>query len=127
MGCGPGSAGNSNDKKRTEPDSAATICHLNLLSADDWLQIEQGASGCISGISDEWPLLVAAIEKVMNRKLPRRSSAWLRGYCEALIAARDIYRAAQLAARKLETRGGQNVPDSAGAYRTLHDAFSRIR
>jgi len=55
------------------------------LTDHDWLQIEQAANGGVSGTSDEWPDLVKAIEKVLNRKLMRQSSAWLRGFCEALV------------------------------------------
>lgn len=61
---------------------------FELLDHHDWLQIEQAAAGCVSGISDEWPDLVKAIEKVRGRKLMRQSSAWLRGFCEALILSR---------------------------------------
>ena len=59
--------------------------NMGVLTDHDWLQIEQAANGCVSGTSDEWPDLVKAIEKVLNRKLMRQSSAWLRGFCEALV------------------------------------------
>lgn len=61
-----------------------------LLTDHDWCQIEQAASGCISGTSDEWPDLVAAINKLRGQPLGLRKSAdWLRGFCEALITLRS--------------------------------------
>lgn len=59
------------------------------LSEHDWTQIEQAANGCISGTSDEWPDLRAAIEKVMGREFGlRQSAAWMRGFCEAVMVLR---------------------------------------
>jgi hypothetical protein len=64
-------------------------CNLDLLTDSDWLQIEMAAKGAVSGTSDDWPLLVKAIEKVTKRKLMRKPAAWLRGFCEGLVMARD--------------------------------------
>jgi hypothetical protein len=56
------------------------------LTEVEWLQIEQAARGGVSGTSDEWPALVAAIEKVRGKPLEmRRSASWLRGFCEGVI------------------------------------------
>lgn len=57
------------------------------LTDHDWLQIEMAAAGTVSGTSDEWPDLVAAINKVRGGSLRRKPAAWLRGFCEALVRA----------------------------------------
>lgn len=62
---------------------------LVLLTEHDWLQIEQAASGCLGGTSDDWPHLRSAITKVTGKPFAYRKSAqWLQGFCEALIATR---------------------------------------
>lgn len=62
---------------------------LAKLTADDWLQIEMAAKGCVGGTSDEWPALVAAINKVRAKPLSHRVAAgWLQGFCEALVSVR---------------------------------------
>lgn len=56
------------------------------LTESDWLQIEMAARGCISGTSDEWPNLRAAIEKITGRPFgPRKAASWLRGFCEGVM------------------------------------------
>jgi hypothetical protein len=69
-------------------DEAPVTDRLLLLTDSDWLQIEMAAKGAVSGTSDDWPLLVKAVEKVTKRKLMRRSAEWLRGFCEALLLTR---------------------------------------
>lgn len=60
---------------------------LESLTPHDWLQIDQGARGCISGNSDEWPHLSNAIAKLMGRPLPFAAPAsWLRGFCAGVLA-----------------------------------------
>ena len=59
------------------------------LTEHDWLQIRMAAAGTVSGTSDEWPDLVVAISKVRGQPQPRRSAQWLRGFCEALVAASE--------------------------------------
>jgi len=61
------------------------------MEPSDWLQIEQAAKGCVSGSSDEWPFLRAAIEKGSGDPdifRFRKCSAWLRGFCEAVLIQR---------------------------------------
>lgn len=56
------------------------------LTKVEWLQVEQAAKGCVSGTSDEWPALVAVIEKIQGKPLEsRKSSFWLRGFCEGVM------------------------------------------
>lgn len=89
-----------NQPARTlEPRSDWTIRGLgwiHLLGGDvaqrteasevDWLQIDMAARGCVSGTSDEWPDLVAAIHKITGRKIEqRKSAAWLQGFCEGVL------------------------------------------
>jgi len=53
------------------------------------LQIQQAARGCISGTSDEWPHLVAAIEEITGKQfVARKSASWLQGFCEAIMSMR---------------------------------------
>lgn len=60
-----------------------------LLTKSDWLQIEMAARGCVSGSSDDWPLLRDAIEKLLGHPLPiRRPASWLSGFCEAVVLLR---------------------------------------
>ena len=62
----------------------------STMNEHDWLQIEQAASGCISGTSDDWPDLRNAIEKLTGKSFGLRKSAdWMRGYCEAVMWQRD--------------------------------------
>lgn len=74
---------NANDEH-----SAAPHCYLHTLTQHDWQQIEMAARGGVSGTSKEWPHLVIAIEKVLNRKLMPQPSSWLRGFCEALVLSK---------------------------------------
>jgi hypothetical protein len=56
------------------------------LTENDWLQIEQAASGCISGDSDEWPALRATIEKITGKPFAlRKPASWLQGFCEGVL------------------------------------------
>lgn len=61
----------------------------DLLTENDWMQIEQAAAGCISGTSDDWPALRHAVALLTSRPfVDRKSAAWLQGFCEgALINA----------------------------------------
>src|SRR5690606_15605788 len=64
-------------------------CGVAELTADDWLQIEMAAKGCVSGTSDEWPALAAAIAKLRGKPFVRRvSSAWLEGFCMGAMSMR---------------------------------------
>ena len=57
------------------------------LTEHDWLQIENAARGCCSGTSDEWPDLVAAIEKIRGEPLEhRKTAAWLSGFCAGVLS-----------------------------------------
>lgn len=57
----------------------------------DWLQITQAAKGTVSGTSDEWPALVAAIEKLTGQPIGLRKSAdWLKGFCQAAISLYNL-------------------------------------
>lgn len=56
-----------------------------MLNHHDWLQIEQAAAGCVSGTSDDWPDLVHAITTLTGQSLPRKSAAWLQGFCEGVL------------------------------------------
>lgn len=59
---------------------------FQMLTEHDWLQIEQAASGCIDGTSDDWPHLRVAIEKVTGKPFGHRKCAsWLRGFCEGVL------------------------------------------
>ena len=61
------------------------------MTAHDWLQIEAAAAGCVSGDSDEWPHLRAAIIKLTgdpNTFHFRKCAAWLRGFCAGVMAMR---------------------------------------
>jgi len=56
------------------------------LTDSDLLQIEQAASGCIDGTSDDWPALRAAIQKITGKPFgPRKSAQWLQGFCEGVM------------------------------------------
>jgi hypothetical protein len=56
------------------------------LTEGDWLQIEQAANGCVSGDSDEWPALRAAIEKITGKPFAlRKPASWLQGFCEGVM------------------------------------------
>lgn len=57
------------------PDISKKV--MNELTDHDWLQIEQAAAGCVSGTSDEWPDLRAAIERVRVRRERESSRFWL--------------------------------------------------
>jgi hypothetical protein len=58
----------------------------SLLTESDWLQIEQAASGCISGTSDDWPALRHAVSLVLGHPLHhRKPAAWLQGFCEGVM------------------------------------------
>ena len=54
---------------------------LNQLTKNQLLQIQQ-ASVSISGSSDEWPLLVNAIEAITGKPLKRKSARWLKEFCK---------------------------------------------
>ena len=59
------------------------------LTEFDWIQIEQAATGCVSGTSDEWPALRVVIEKITGQPFTvRRPASWLNGFCEAAMAMR---------------------------------------
>lgn len=63
----------------------------NVINDDDWLQITRAAEGTISGTSDEWPALVAAIVRITGRPLGMRmSSDWLRGFCRAVLDLHNL-------------------------------------
>ena len=63
------------------------------LSTDDWLQIEQAAAGCIDGSSDDWPALRGAIQKITGKPFgPRKTAAWLQGFCEGVMIQSNIAR-----------------------------------
>jgi hypothetical protein len=51
------------------------------LTENQLLQIQQ-ASASISGSSDEWPLLVNAIEAITGKPLKRKSAGWLKEFCK---------------------------------------------
>ena len=53
------------------------------LLENHWLQIEQASRGCVSGNSDECPVLVNAIERLTGEPMGRRSADWLQGFCSA--------------------------------------------
>ena len=56
------------------------------LTESDWLQIEQAASGCISGTSAEWPALRAAVEKITGKPFVlAKPASWLQGFCEGVM------------------------------------------
>ena len=57
----------------------------NRLDESDWIQIEMAARGCVSGSSDEWPLLVRAILRLTGDiTFYPRPAIWLKGYCLAV-------------------------------------------
>lgn len=63
---------------------------LSDLTEFDWDQIEAAASGCVDGTSDDWPYLRMAIEKITGKPFgPRKSSHWLRGFCEGILLDSD--------------------------------------
>ena len=77
----------------------------SLLTESDWLQIEQAASGCISGTSDDWPALRHAVSLLLGHPLHhRKSAAWLQGFCEGVViqAGRPQEVQAELDAVKLD-------------------------
>ena len=66
------------------------------LNYHDWLQIEQAASGCIDGTSDDWPALRHAIALITGQPFTyRKSAAWLQGFCEGILIQRPIEQLAQ--------------------------------
>jgi hypothetical protein len=53
------------------------------MTENEWLQINQAASGCIDGTSDDWPDLVSAIEHLTGQSFNGTKSAdWLQGFCD---------------------------------------------
>lgn len=57
------------------------------LTENDWLQIEQAASGCIDGNSDDWPALRKAISKITGKPFgDRKTASWMQGFCEGVMA-----------------------------------------
>lgn len=73
-----------------ETSSASSQTRSPVLDEHDWLQIEQAASGCVSGTSDEWPDLRTAISKLTGKPFGhRRSAAWLQGFCEGVLIQSD--------------------------------------
>lgn len=74
---------------QAQSQGASRGCGVAELTADDWLQIEMAAKGCVSGVASEWPALAAAINKLRDKPIgPHVSSSWLQGFCEALVAGR---------------------------------------
>lgn len=74
---------------QAQSQRASRGCGVAELTADDWLQIEMAAKGCVSGTSDEWPALAAAIAKLRGKPFVRRvSSAWLEGFCMGAMSMR---------------------------------------
>ena len=70
---------------------AIEIMANQQLTEHDWLQIEMAANGCVSGTSDEWPDLCAAIEKISGHNFGfRKPAAWLQGFCEGVMLQREI-------------------------------------
>ena len=57
------------------------------LTENQWLQIEQAASGCIDGTSDEWPVLRHAISLITGKPFTyRKTASWMQGFCEAVVS-----------------------------------------
>lgn len=73
------------------PNGAHAEFYRNIIKHDrssrmtenEWLQINQAASGCIDGTSDDWPDLVSAIEHLTGQSFNGTKSAdWLQGFCD---------------------------------------------
>jgi len=58
------------------------------LTETQLLQIRQ-ASVNISGTSDEWPLLVNAIEAITGEPLEKKSAIWLKEFCKNYLRNRN--------------------------------------
>lgn len=62
------------------------------MTENDWIQIEQAASGCISGTSDEWPALRTAISKLTGKPFgDRKTASWLQGFCAGVLMQKDAH------------------------------------
>lgn len=73
------------------------------LNENDWLQIEQAASGCIDGTSDDWPALRHAIALITGRTfVHRKSASWLQGFCEGVLIQRG-----KIADEATESKGNE--------------------
>lgn len=61
------------------------------LGTYDWQQIETAATADLSSESVFWPPLRQAIAKALGRPLaPWENSAWVKGYCQALLLVRPV-------------------------------------
>jgi hypothetical protein len=88
--------------------------NTDKLTADDWLQIEQAANGCISGTSDEWPALRRVIEKLRGEPMVyRQTAAWLSGFCIGVLYASG--------------RWGKSVCVTCGATKESDEMFSNVQ
>lgn len=110
---------------QAQSQGASRGCGVAELTADDWLQIEMAAKGCVSGVAGEWPALAAAIDKLRDKPIgPHVSSSWLQGFCEALVAHRRTQSAAAVNAELLASLHGLlNALPSA----TTHPAIKAAR
>jgi hypothetical protein len=71
---------------RTSIENRGDRPGFRVLDDHDWLQIEQAASGRVSGTSDEWPDLRAAIAKLTGKPFQyRKPASWLQGFCEGVL------------------------------------------
>ena len=68
---------------------------ISKLSENDWLQIEQAASGCISGWTHEWPALVSALRNLGFVFPDDWSTGNPKLVCQLLVQHRDLIAAAR--------------------------------
>jgi hypothetical protein len=76
-------------QEKDDDDGLNPINCSSALTESHWLQIEQAASGCISGTSDEWPELRDAIERLTSERMTRRGADWLQGFCSGAMLMRN--------------------------------------